>query len=316
MLITSSVVAAGITADLASRIYDKWNPSANGVRSLYRVVPARALSRAWGKMANVRLQENLRRPFFGLYGWLYGVNYDEMGRPSLDDYESFQDFFTRSLKPGVRPVAPTGLASPVDGRVMACGPVDRASCMLPTVKDYKYRLSEFVGGEEWSKALEKNDSLYQVVLYLAPGDYHGFHAPADVTFLERRHFCGLLLPVAPWMLRACPSLFEANERVVLLGNYQDGKKRYPMVYAAVGATNVGSVAMKFDPTLATNSSSDVLGTLHKKNYAPSLVTVKRGEEVGFFRMGSTIVMIFAADDKFKFAVQPGVQVKLGQRLNV
>jgi phosphatidylserine decarboxylase len=183
--------------------------------------------------------------------------------------------------------------------------------------DFRYRLAEFVGGDDWARALASRDSLYQIVLYLAPGDYHGFHAPADVVFSERRHFCGLLLPVAPWMLRAVPSLFEANERVVLLGSYADEKGRsFPLVYAAVGATNVGSVAMKFDPALVTNASKDVLGTSHRHRFAPSPVRLRRGEEVGFFRMGSTVVMVFAADPSFKFGVAPGDAVKLGQKLNV
>ena len=311
----SSLLATGLTVDVASRVYDKWYPSPNGVRSLYRGLPARAISRAWGRVASARVPERLRSPLYGLYGSMYGVNYDEMERPMLRDYESLQDFFTRALRPGVRPVAATGLASPVDGRVMACGPVDRSSYLLPTVKDFRYRLSEFVGGD-WARALASLDSLYQIVLYLAPGDYHGFHAPADVVFAERRHFCGLLLPVAPWMLRAVPSLFEANERVVLLGTYSDGSRAFPIVYAAVGATNVGSVAMKFDPSLATNAKKDELGISHRHSYAPTPVRLKRGEEVGFFRMGSTIVMVFAADPSFKFDVKPGDAVKLGQKLNV
>ncbi len=315
--VLSSLLATGLTVDVGSRLYDKWNPSPNGVRSLYRGLPARAVSRAWGRVASARLPVPLRSPLYGLYGRLYGVNFEEMERPSLRDYESLQDFFTRSLKPEVRPVAASGLACPVDGRVMACGPVDRATYLLPTVKDFRYRLAEFVGGDDWARALAARDGVFQIVLYLAPGDYHGFHAPADLVVVERRHFCGLLLPVAPWMLRAVPSLFEANERVVLLGSYADGEgRRFPLVYAAVGATNVGSVAMKFDPALATNAKTDELGKTHRLRYAPAPVQLRRGDEVGFFRMGSTVVIVFAADPSFKFAVQPGDAVKLGQKLNV
>jgi phosphatidylserine decarboxylase len=151
-------------------------------------------------------------------------------------------------------------------------------------------LSEFVGSN-WPVIKDNDTNLFQIVLYLAPGDYHGFHAPSNVEFTERRHFCGLLLPVAPWMLRACPSLFEANERVVLLGNYDKNKR---MVYAAVGATNVGSIVMKFDDTLVTNNASDDMETKHFRQYKVP-VALMRGEEVGFFRMGSTIVMIFEGE---------------------
>ena len=313
LLVSSSLLAAGLTVDVVSRVYDRLRPAPNGVRSLYAAAPARGLSRLWGRVAEARVPEVLRAPLFGAYAWKYGVIEEEMSRPSLRDYESFQDFFTRSLRPGVRSISPSGLACPVDGKVMACGPVDRVSGLLPTVKDFRYRLDEFVGSD-WSRLQRSpgtgETGLFQVVLYLAPGDYHGFHAPAHMSITERRHFSGLLLPVAPWMLAACPSLFEANERVVLLGKY-DGK--YAIAYTAVGATNVGSVTMKFDTPLLTNSSKDVLGAKHFRTFTTP-VELKRGEEVGFFRMGSTIVMVFEAKKGFSFEVQPGDKVKLGQRL--
>ncbi len=111
--------------------------------------------------------------------------YSEMERPSLKDYVSFQDFFTRNLKPGARPVDQNcALACPVDARVMSCGPVDTSTMMLPTVKDYKYRLNDFLGGD-WSKEMSKDSQLYQIILYLAPGDYHGFHAPGNMVIEER-----------------------------------------------------------------------------------------------------------------------------------
>lgn len=91
----------------------------------------------------------------------------------------------------------------------------------------------------------------------------------------------------------------------------DGRR---MAYVAVGATNVGSIAMKFDDQLSTNSSQDRVGTTHVRNFADKPVTLKRGEEVGFFRMGSTIVLIFEAPKTFSFQVGAGDKVKLGQKL--
>ncbi len=118
----------------------------------------------------------------------------------------------------------------------------------------------------------------------------------------------MLLPVAPWMLAALPSLFTVNERVALFGKCDNRR----MAYVAVGATNVGSIAMKFDP-IVTNASSDEIGKTHCRKFEKPVI-LKRGEEVGFFKMGSTIVMIFEAPKSFVFSVNPGDKVKLGQRL--
>ena len=307
----SAVIAAGLTVDVGSRIYDSLNPHPNGIRSMYTVLPTRALSRAFGSFANSTIPEALRSPLFGAYGRFYGVNFDEMQATSVKEFRSFNEFFTRQLKQGARSVAASGIVSPVDGKVMACGLVE-ANGLLPTVKDFRYRMSEFLGQESWPTSVRPGNALYQIVIYLAPGDYHGFHSPDDFQITERRHFAGLLLPVAPWMLAVAPKLFEANERVVLLGQY--GASHLPMSYTAVGATNVGSVDLKFDPELKTNQRGEALGIRHDKLFQKA-INIKRGQEVGFFRMGSTVVMIFEAEKGFAFNVKPNDTLKLGQRIN-
>lgn len=215
---------------------------------------------------------------------------------------------------GAREVVAKGLASPVDGRVMTCGPVDAVSGKLQSVKDFTYSLEDFVG-KPLSLPSAPKRPLYQIVLYLAPGDYHGFHAPAAMKLSERRHFAGYLLPVAPWMVERVPSLFAINERVVLIGDYDDGVNRGKMVYAPVGATNVGSIDLSgFDAEVVTNNRNDVIGASRQsKAYSP-VVSLKRGENVGFFRMGSTVVLIFEARENFSFSVKPGEKVRLGQLL--
>lgn len=156
--------------------------------------------------------------------------------------------------------------------------------------------------------------LYQIVLYLAPGDYHGFHAPADLVLTERRHFAGRLLPVAPWMVGTVPALLAVNERVVLFGTYRDGANSGTILYAPVGATNVGSIDLSlFDAAVVTNRASDAVGTKHWARYDRA-VSIARGAEMGFFRMGSTVVMVFEAGPAFRFAVGAGDTVQLGQLL--
>ena len=201
----SVLVVAGLTVDVGSRVYDHLHPDEAGVRSLYRALPSRLVSRAVGRLADASLPPGLRAPLFGLYGRFYGVDFGEMqGEPR--DYASFNAFFTRSLREGTRPVAPAGLVSPVDGKVMACGPVSPDG-LLPTVKDYRYSLTEFLGSEKDFDASKRDTKLYQIVLYLAPGDYHGFHAPDDFEIRERRHFAGLLLPGEMACIQVLPRAF-------------------------------------------------------------------------------------------------------------
>jgi hypothetical protein len=133
-IVVSGIVAIALTADVTSRIYDRMHPAPYGLRSLYASLPTRVLSRAWGSVAQTHLPRPLLVPVLHSYSWLYGVNLDEMDRADLGSFSSIQDFFTRSLKAGVRPVAPAGIACPVDGRVMTCGPVNRETGLLASVK--------------------------------------------------------------------------------------------------------------------------------------------------------------------------------------
>merc|ERR1712130_927534 len=152
--------------------------------------------------------------------------------------------------------------------------------------------------------------LHQVVIYLAPGDYHGFHSPADWNVLARRHFPGELLSVNPRVARAIGNLFSLNERVAYLGRWKHGF----FSMTAVGATNVGSVKVDIDPNLATNESSWERETFHQVLWKDG-VEVKKGEYFGEFNLGSTIVLIFEAPEDFKFNLGgEGSIVRVGQAI--
>jgi len=153
-------------------------------------------------------------------------------------------------------------------------------------------------------------ALHQVVIYLAPGDYHGFHSPADWTVLARRHFPGELLSVNPRVARAIANLFALNERVAYLGRWKHGF----FSMTAVGATNVGSVKVDIDPQLATNESSWERETFHQVLWKDG-AEVKKGEYFGEFNLGSTIVLIFEAPEDFKFSLgKEGSIVKVGEAI--
>ncbi|KAJ1658889.1 phosphatidylserine decarboxylase 1 [Dispira simplex] len=158
--------------------------------------------------------------------------------------------------------------------------------------------------------------LFFCVIYLAPGDYHRFHSPTNWVVETRRHFAGELYSVSPYVLKMIQDLFVLNERVALLGRWKYGF----MSMTPVGATNVGSVKINFDPILRTNVKENVpSGSFREVSYrmaSPILqgVPLVTGEEMGGFRLGSTIVLVFEAPSDFKFLIQPEQRILMGQAL--
>ncbi|CAG8490874.1 9374_t:CDS:2 [Scutellospora calospora] len=164
--------------------------------------------------------------------------------------------------------------------------------------------------------IKSGNGLFFCVIYLAPGDYHRFHSPTNWVVESRRHFAGELFSVSPYMLKLLPELFVLNERVALLGRWRYGF--FAMI--PVGATNVGSIKINFDPVLRTNQKEGLaVGTYTEMSYknASKLLggqPLSIGEEIGGFRMGSTIVLIFEAPLNFKFCVSPEQKINFGRKL--
>ncbi|RDA94743.1 hypothetical protein CP533_6725 [Ophiocordyceps camponoti-saundersi (nom. inval.)] len=199
-----------------------------------------------------------------------------------------------------------------------------------------------LGERPWYDVVSANDTtaLYYAVVYLAPGDYHRFHSPTNWVVERRRHFPGELFSVSPYLQRTLPGLFTLNERVVLLGRWRHGF----FSYIPVGATNVGSIRINFDRELRTNSlttdtAADQAAAQAANRGEPYLDFVeatyagasavlqghalRRGEEMGGFKLGSTIVMVFEApaDKKlgggaagWEWCVEKGQKVRMGQAL--
>jgi len=303
-----------------------------------RKVPWRILSRNWGKIAHTELPHWVNVFLIWLYVKLFSVDVSEAERGGdLGAYRSLGAFFSRRLRPGLRPVSPaseSGLVSPADGTVTHRGPF--AGGFLQQVKGVHYSINYFLGVDGQDKLhaacddvrdfLHRRDgstALYQWVVYLSPGDYHRFHSPTEWTVLRRRHFPGELLSVKPSMVRAFPGLFHVNERVAWTGRWRHGF----FSLTAVGATNVGSIHAAFDPELRTDqpwalkSECGMASTcsrrtfhFHEKSFADDPVDLVRGQEFGHFEFGSTIVLIFEAPKGLQFETPSSSRVRVGQML--
>ncbi|XP_027719774.1 phosphatidylserine decarboxylase proenzyme, mitochondrial isoform X2 [Vombatus ursinus] len=309
--------------------------------TLYKSVPTRLLSRAWGRLNQVELPTWLRKPVYSLYIWTFGVNMKEAAVEDLDHYRNLSEFFSRKLKPQARPVCGLhSVISPSDGKILNFGQVQ--NCEVEQVKGVTYSLESFLGprdtpddlplsggsgngGGQASAATARSsfqsqlvtkegNELYHCVIYLAPGDYHCFHSPTDWRVAHRRHFPGSLMSVNPGVARWIKELFCHNERVVLTGDWKHGF----FSLTAVGATNVGSIRIYFDRDLHTNSPRYSKGSYNDFSFITHSnkegIPMRKGEHLGEFNLGSTIVLIFEAPKDFNFHLKPGQKIRFGEAL--
>jgi phosphatidylserine decarboxylase len=248
--------------------------------TLLRVLPRTQITRAVGRLCDARLPEPVSRAVVGLYARAYRVNLDEAAS-TVAPYESFDAFFTRPLRQGARPECgdPDALVSPSDGRISAVGPVGHDGKLV--VKGRPYTAAELVG--DGADALRYDGGQYAIV-YLSPRDYHRVHAPVAGALRVVRSLPGDLYPVNAIGERHVPGLFAINRRVAFA---IDTERLGRVTAVMVGAMIVGRITATHVP------GHDVpLGT-HELAPAPTLA---RGDEIGIFHMGSTVVLF----------VEPGV----------
>ncbi|MFN3303206.1 MAG: archaetidylserine decarboxylase [Roseateles sp.] len=230
----------------------------------------------------------------------YGVNMAEAAEPNISAYATFNDFFTRALKPGARPLADAPLICPVDGAISQVGRIDGDQVFQ--AKGQRFSTTALVGGDA-QLAARFRDGLF-ANLYLSPRDYHRIHMPADGRLLRMVHVPGALFSVNPTTARGVPGLFARNERVVCVFE-NDALGTWVLVL--VGATIVGSMATVWHGGIARK------GPVREWNYAPGQVSLKQGDEMGRFLLGSTVVMLFEPSDlQFNPAWQPGGAIRMGE----
>jgi phosphatidylserine decarboxylase len=259
------------------------------------------LSRVVGHLSDLRPPRALLLPLVRAYVRAYGVDLSEAAQP-VDTYPSFSAFFTRRLRDGARPIEtePGVLVSPSDSRLASIGRIPEDG-RLEQVKGDRYSLEALLGSGGDAEALRGGQ---HATLYLSPSMYHRVHSPVDGRIVAWRYVPGRLFPVNAMGVRAVPGLFTRNERVVIL---LETEAHGPVAVVLVGAANVGRIQLAF-AELETNR-----GRAAGRFAPPQPIPVRRGDELGVFNLGSTVVLL-VADRRLEPAFEKGALVRVGQAL--
>jgi len=269
-------------------------------RLVSEAVSSPALSRLTGRLAALRAPAFLLQPLLRAYVRFYGVDIKEAAQP-LHAFPTFNAFFTRRLRDGLRPLpAEEGVVSPADARLATIGAVPKDG-RLEQVKGRTYAIDELLGSAE-EAALFRGGA--QATLYLSPSMYHRVHAPVDGRVVSLRHLSGRLYPVNPGAVRSVDRVFVRNERLVVS---LDGGSLGSVAVVLVGAANVGRITLAFAP-LVTNTGGP--GTFVRLT---NEVRLRRGDELGAFNLGSTVVVLLA-DPRLVPAAVAGELVRVHQLL--
>ncbi|RSZ59943.1 phosphatidylserine decarboxylase [Massilia atriviolacea] len=247
------------------------------------LLPKQGLTRFAGRVAGHQggqYTTTLIRWFVGKYG----VNMEEAANPDIASYASFNEFFTRPLRAGARPLAKADFVCPVDGAISQFGAID--DDQIFQAKGHKFSTTALVGGDAALAAQFQHGSFAN--LYLSPKDYHRLHMPCEGRLTRMIYVPGALFSVNPTTARGIPGLFARNERVVCVF---ESKEHGPFVLVLVGATIVGSMATAWHGLVNPPRP----GVVKEWRYDDKNIVLKKGEEMGRFLLGSTIVMLFKKD---------------------
>ena len=267
------------------------DPDPEGVGPGWRAIlasldrlPQGALSRLFGRLADVPLPRPLRRPILGAFVRFTGIRMEEAAEP-MERYGSINDLFVRRLAPGLRswPDDPTLVTSPVDGVLGACGTIQGGT--LIQAKGLDYRAADLLAA-----SADRYEGGLFLTLYLSPRHYHRIHTPLPGRVIRARHVPGRLLPVNAPSVRSVEGLFATNERLVAELDTAAGR----VAVVAVGATNVGRISAAFDPEWAGGPEASVTNRPSpvppERDY-PGGVPVEAGGELMAFHLGSTVVLL-------------------------
>lgn len=273
----------------------------------------RIISFTAGILSKIPIPKTFRKTFFWILIKKYGMIEQDM-LDSLENFKTLQDFFTRKVKKrDITHYTKKNILVPTDSKILSISKIITDEVLL--IKGVNYSLCEFYTGKkgckynkkdiEKMKKNKKND-FYSIIFYLSPGDYHRYHSPFDFQVKKSIYIPGSLYGVDEITLAYITKVYENNERVILEGESPLGSCKLGIV----GALNVGSILLTFDKNLRTNTP----GVDFKIKYENYDVFLEAGEEMGMFKLGSTVVMLLEVEKGFEFVVEEGMKVRYGDLL--
>ena len=273
------------------------------------IIPKQAITILAGKLAHFKGGSKTT----AVIKWFvkrYNVNMAEAANPDINSYKTFNEFFTRPLRDGARPIAQADFICPVDGAISQFGSIKQDQIFQ--AKGHHYSTAALLGGDKNSAKRYVNGDF--ACLYLSPKDYHRIHMPCDGTLVKMTYVPGDLFSVNPVTAQGVPGLFARNERVVCeFSTEQHGH----FVLVLVGATIVGSMATVWHDTKNGIINPPRRGHIQVWSYTDNNITLKQGDEMGRFLLGSTVVMLFQKDVlQFNAEWQPARAVMLGEMMGV
>ena len=289
---------------------------------LQNLLPRRSLTRLMGRLAAAR-GGPLTRAAVRAFARFYGVDMAEAADPRIEAYASFNDFFTRALRPDARPLADAPFVCPVDGAISQFGAIDAGRIFQ--AKGHHYTATALLGGDAQAAAAFADGAF--ATLYLSPRDYHRIHMPCTGRLRRMVHVPGDLYSVNPATARTVPGLFARNERVVCLfdgvageaasaGIVGPGSGVFPFALVLVGATIVGSMATVWHGIVNPPRPGRVRAWDYPAD-GPGEVHLARGAEMGRFLLGSTVVLLFPPGViDWNPAWAPGGAVRVGQAMGL
>ena len=271
---------------------------------LQYLLPKQALTALAGRLARAEAGRLTTRVIRGFVS-RYTVDMAEAANPAIDSYKSFNEFFTRPLRAGARPLADADLLCPVDGAISQFGPIERDQIFQ--AKGHRYSTTALLGGDRALATRFENGAF--ATLYLSPRDYHRIHMPCDGRLMRMIYIPGALFSVNPTTARGVPGLFARNERVVCVFDSAFG----PFVLTLVGATIVGSMATVWHGIVNPPRP----GQLREWRYDSQQIVLKKGEELGRFMLGSTVVLLFTKGSiELNSHWSPARPVRMGEAMGM
>jgi phosphatidylserine decarboxylase len=271
--------------------------------ALQRVLPKHFLSRLIARAAESK-QPWLKNMLISRAIKAFNINMQEAASDNLDDYENFNAFFTRALKPGVRPIdkGQTSIVSPADGAISQAGPISKNRILQ--AKGIDYSVSRLLGDS--SQARFYQDGSFATI-YLSPKDYHRVHMPAAGKLLSSRYIPGELFSVNDKTAQALPGLFARNERLVC--EFESPELgRFSLIF--VGAMLVAGIETQW-----SGFEQPGPGTVRETDHCSDALQFAKGDEIGRFKFGSTVILLFPQQSiDWSQKIEPYAVVQMGEEI--